>query len=919
MLSYITVGGDTPKNKLNILLLPHPTERAILVEAIADDILSTLDCAVWYGEADETEYPLDDMNLIVVPVTNLLLRDFSAVSTVVDDAKQSGVPVLPILVEAVSPIAYECVFANTQFIDKHSRTNPLGYYTLLENYFSNYKRNADLDEKIHASFDVKAFVSYRHKDRRLMHDLLRQIHDNPRLVDVAVWYDDKLTAGKDFNDEILASVRAADVFILAVTPSLLEKGNYIEKKEYPTAVKAGIPILPVMVEDTPLEPLYTMYPGLPEPCSLDMLEPRLRDLLGGRLDKDNDNDAEHLFYMGLAYFFGTGVEIDRVRAKELLIRADELGYYEAARWLAVMFVGSSDDATDPNGLLEYYERYCIACHKLYRDNPENTEVWLYFCMSARLYLSYITKNKLGDELNICSPYVKSCIEMFDKTQSVVAAEKFVEAMTVSYRYMLSTETMDSASQMLDALLSFTRSMWANGEDNSMQMYVSALVEASKFELEKGNKIAAEEHIFTALTVLEAASEYIPDTDRKFRELAVKAYNELCSLCLRLEDYASAASAAKKEAELYESLSLHNSQYNFRMLIYSLLQLSFECYFMSDQIEEAEMQLAYIRNFLDKNTSDDREVWLEQELTYLISSASVENKHKHYKAAEQIIKKAEALAKENESLVSEKLFFEIHQEYSYIYFCWGKQYLAEYHDAIILQNYRNMVIERGSEEDYKNFANALPTPSNALKFRSKKWEWQSYKALANEGTVKFYPDDSHLEKERDVHLGQLLRDGLAGTVCTVLLVLYIILDYHFAFLFKERLPLCLAMFVAWVYAGPTPIKLVLYGYYKAQRGREYSALWAFKFSGLVKKISVVLILLITVLTTAVSVVIFAFPAAVTLPEPVLFCVLIPLAFVHCTISLLNVTMEDERLRTFWRISRMKPLSEQPGYPNFGKYK
>lgn len=919
MLSYITVGGDTPKNKLNILLLPHPTERAILVEAIADDILSTLDCAVWYGEADETEYPLDDMNLIVVPVTNLLLRDFSAVSTVVDDAKQSGVPVLPILVEAVSPMAYECAFANTQFIDKHSRTNPLGYYTLLENYFSNYKRNADLDEKIHASFDVKAFVSYRHKDRRLMHDLLRQIHDNPRLVDVAVWYDDKLTAGKDFNDEILASVRAADVFILAVTPSLLEKGNYIEKKEYPTAVKAGIPILPVMVEDTPLEPLYTMYPGLPEPCSLDMLEPRLRDLLGGRLNRENDDDGEHLYYMGLAYLFGIGVEIDRERARDLLIRADGLGYYEAARWLAVMFIGSSDDATDPNGLLEYYERYCIACHKLYRDNPENTEVWLYFCMSARLYLSYITKNKLGDELNICSPYVKSCIEMFDKTQSVVAAEKFVEAMTVSYRYMLSTETMDSASQMLDALLSFTRSMWANGEDNSMQMYVSALIDASKFELQRGNVEKAEEYIVTALTVLEAESEHIPDTDRKFRQLAVNAYNELSSLCLHLQDYASAASACKKAAEIYEGLSIHNSQINYKDIIYTCRQLSFDCYCISEQLDDAREQLACIRAFLDKNKSADRKEQIERELSYLLSAAELERKFKNYKTAEQIVKRAEVLAKENEPLLSEDMFFEIHETYACIYSNWGKQYLAEYHDAIILQNYRNMVIERGSEDDYRRFANALPTPSKKLRFEKEKKQWQRYKELANKGTLNFYPDDSHLEKERDIHLDNLLREGVAGTVCAVLLAIYVILEYHFAFLFKERLLLYFVVFFAWTFSGPTPIKLVLYGYYKAQRKKEYSALWAFRFSGIVEAILLTTRIVIILFLIGSGIVLYSFPNATIWTEGLMFACGIPLAFVQCTINLLDKTMERERLRTFWRISRMKPLSEQPGYPNFGKYK
>ena len=910
MLSYITVGGDTPKNKLNILLLPHPTERAILVEAIADDILSTLDCAVWYGEADETEYPLDDMNLIVVPVTNLLLRDFSAVSTVVDDAKQCGVPVLPILVEDVSPMAYECVFANTQFIDKHSKTNPLGYYTLLENYFSNYKRNADLDEKIHASFDVKAFVSYRHKDRRLMHDLLRQIHDNPRLVDVAVWYDDKLTAGKDFNDEILTSVRAADVFILAVTPSLLEKGNYIEKKEYPTAVKAGIPILPVMVEDTPLELLYKLYPDLPEPCSLDMLEPRLRDLLGGRLDKDNDNDAEHLFYMGLAYLFGIGVEIDRVRAKELLIRADELGYYEAARWLAMMCFDTSIDSMPAESETEYCRRYCIACYKKYSDNPEDAGAWLSFCSAAQLYLSNITRNNIVDDLNIWAVYVDSCATMLEKKQNSITAEKAIEAASVTYRYMIANGMQDYAAKMLDSSLSIARVMWENGENGFTQMYVSALIDASKFELQRGNVEKAEEYIVTALTVLEAESEHIPDTDRKFRQLAVNAYNELSSLCICLQDYASAASACKKAAEIYEGLSIHNSQINYKDIIYACRQLSFDCYCISEQLDDAREQLACIRAFLDKNKSADRKEQIERELSYLVSAAELERKLKNYKTAEQIVKRAEVLAKENEHLLSEDMFFEIHETYACIYSNWGKQYLAEYHQAIILQNYRNMVIERGSEEDYKNFADALPTPSKKIGFWDQKKGWRRYKELAEKRTLNFYPDDSHLEDERDKHLGGLLLDGLTGAIVTVLLAVYIILDYQLGFLIKSPVLLWCMVFFGWMYAGPTPIKLVLYGYYKVQRKKQYSALWAFQFAGLINKILLISRILFFMVSIGVAIVLAVFPDAAFMREISILVLGIVLAIINQSIALLDQTMEHERLRTFWRISRLKPLSEQP---------
>ena len=911
MLSYVTVGGDTPKDKVNILILPHPAER-MLVGDIADDILAALDCAVWYNDGDDCDYGLDDMNLVVIPVTGRLLADFDAVRDVVFAARGRGIPILPILIEKVSMDEYQTVFASTQFIDKHLGINPIGYSTSLETYLASYKSNASFNESIHASFDVKAFVSYRHKDRPLMQELIRNIHDNPGLVDVAVWYDDKLTAGRDFNDEILTSVRAADVFILAVTPSLLEAGNYVERKEYPTAVEAGIPILPVMVADTPLSTLYEMYPGLPEPCSFDMIESRLRDLLGDRLDRANDNDGEHLFYMGLAYLFGTGVEIDRARARDLFIRADELGFYEALRWLAIMCFDTSIDSMPAESETEYCRRYCIACYKEYRNNTEDAEAWLSFCSAAQLYLSNITRNNIVDDLNIWAPYVDSCAIMLEKRQNSVTAEKIIEAAGVSYRYMIANGMQDHAAKMLESALSIARIMWENGEDGFTQMYVSTLIDASKFELQRGNKEAAEEYIFTALTVLEAASEYIPDTDRKFRELAVNTYHEVSSLCLRLEDYLYAARACIKLAELYEGLSEHNSLINYKDIIYSCRQLSFECYCLSEQPDDARIQLACIRSFLDENKSTDRAVWLQRELSYLTSSAELECMAKRYKAAEQMLKNAEALAKENEPLVAEDMFFEIHEMYTYVYFAWGKQYLAEYHQAIILQNYRNTVIERGSEEDYRNFADALPTPSNAFGVREEKKEWHRYKELANKGTLNFYPDDSHLERERDTHLASLLRDGIAGTVCTVLLALYIILDYHFAFLFKDRMLLWFVTFFAWLFAGPTPIKLVLYGYYRAQRGREYSALWAFRFSGLVKTASTTARIVLTVLSIGFMIVYYASPGAAILTDGLgaIYIIGLLLAFVQCTINLLDRAMEQERLRAFWRISRLKPLEEQP---------
>ena len=296
MLSYLTRGGDTPKGKLNILLLLHRLDREVFLNDLSFDVLSVLDAAVWYSDGKtETDYHLDEMNLVILPVSTAMISDFPSVRAVYDEALERQVPVLPILMDRIPTEEYGQLFGAVQYIDRFSTDLPITYMDSLRGYLSKYEKNTSLRERIAKELDANVFVSYRHKDREIMKSLIEMIHDDPRCRDIGVWYDDMLTAGNDFNNEILDSVRAADVFILAVTPALLESGNYVAVTEYPTAVSESIPVIPVMMVDTPMDMLCEMYPGLPEICEPEKIGERLSTLLGGKLDRENDTDADHLY------------------------------------------------------------------------------------------------------------------------------------------------------------------------------------------------------------------------------------------------------------------------------------------------------------------------------------------------------------------------------------------------------------------------------------------------------------------------------------------------------------------------------------------------------------------------------------------------------------------------------------------------
>ena len=86
-------------------------------------------------------------------------------------------------------------------------------------------------------FDATIFLSYRKKDRAYALELMKLIHDVPRAQGVRIWYDEFLSIGRDFNENIDNELKNCDLFALTVTPNTLEKGNYVLDTEIPNARK----------------------------------------------------------------------------------------------------------------------------------------------------------------------------------------------------------------------------------------------------------------------------------------------------------------------------------------------------------------------------------------------------------------------------------------------------------------------------------------------------------------------------------------------------------------------------------------------------------------------------------------------------------------------------------------------------------
>lgn len=94
---------------------------------------------------------------------------------------------------------------------------------------------------------------------------MRLIHKNKFCRDIAIWYDEFLKPGENFNDSIKEALQKSNLFVLAVTPNLVNETNYIMTTEYPMAQQEGKPILPVELVTTDHKELAEKYEGIPKP------------------------------------------------------------------------------------------------------------------------------------------------------------------------------------------------------------------------------------------------------------------------------------------------------------------------------------------------------------------------------------------------------------------------------------------------------------------------------------------------------------------------------------------------------------------------------------------------------------------------------------------------------------------------------
>lgn len=387
--SYKTRRNSTPRGKPRVYFTCHPKDFEQCFDKICKDIFKTHDCVIYYTDdmtvelsSSNSQTDLKWMNLFVIPITQrLLTQPNRAMDSDVRFAIENHISVLPIMMEAGLEEIY-CRpdrFGTLQFINPYSDDlSEISYNEKLKKYLDSVLISDAIAQRVRKAFDTYIFLSYRKKDRAYANELMRLIHKNPELRDVAIWFDEFLTPGESFKENIEKMLNSSDLFTLLVTPNLLEmpdgNPNFVMSEEYPAAKRAGKIILPSEMRPTDKQSLKSSFCGIPE-CVNARNDIEFRERLLCAIKDiavtESKDDPEHNYLIGLAYLEGIDVEVDIERGVELISSSAQCCLPEAMVKLHQMYMYGDKVSQDYWVALIWAEKlHNVLCNTKGNADPE---------------------------------------------------------------------------------------------------------------------------------------------------------------------------------------------------------------------------------------------------------------------------------------------------------------------------------------------------------------------------------------------------------------------------------------------------------------------------------------------------------------------------------------------------------------------
>ncbi|MCQ2386198.1 MAG: tetratricopeptide repeat protein, partial [Clostridia bacterium] len=384
-LAVKTKGGGSPQGKPRVYFCCHPGDFETYFDKVCEDILSLTDAAVYYTPDMTAKLPeqyketdLGRMNLFVVPVTfRLLNEDNRAMREDIAFAKKEHIAILPLMGESGLKVLYEQErnFGKRQYLNPFDRDeSAVGYREKLKKFLESVLIGGETAEKIRNAFDAYIFLSYRKKDRHHANRLMNRIHSDDRFRNIAIWYDEFLTPGENFETNIQKALDKSKLVTLLVTPNLVNETNYVQQKEYPAARKSGKPVLPAQMEPTDRGVLEKQYEEI-APC-VDVDDSSFQERFAKELQKASvtacRESPERTYYIGLAYLDGVDVEVNAEKGLGLLRASASAGCPAAMGKLRDMYSDGDRVPLDYRTAAAYAEQLAKYCEKQYGEESKET-------------------------------------------------------------------------------------------------------------------------------------------------------------------------------------------------------------------------------------------------------------------------------------------------------------------------------------------------------------------------------------------------------------------------------------------------------------------------------------------------------------------------------------------------------------------
>lgn len=462
-LLFITRGKVSPQGKPKVYFSCHPDDFEKYFPEITDELLSRQDCAIFYLKPDmmpdnmnEHELNLLEMNLFVVPVTSRLLKiENRAMDTEIPYALKKHIPILPIMKESVDIDIFNKKFGDLQYLDKYNiDPTAISYEEKMTRYLESIFTSHKLIERIKAAFDAYIFLSYRKKDRKYAQELMHIIHENPICRDIAIWYDEFLVPGENFNNAIQKALEKCDIFALTITPNVINEINYIIEHEYPMAVKMGKKIFPAEIIDTDHHKLNKLYQNIPKTVKTqdkENFQTSLIKILQEISVSEQKNDPKHNFFIGLAYLSGIDLEVNHERAVELISGSAEKGYIPAIEKLVAMYQNGEGVERNAEKAISYQQKLAEILKQKNISEPSIQNANEYTKSCTDLIQMYKNAGKV-EFLKHCEEYVNyyNEFESFAELYPDSEEERYIFYMAMVDAKIIIGELFETAKQYEDA-------------------------------------------------------------------------------------------------------------------------------------------------------------------------------------------------------------------------------------------------------------------------------------------------------------------------------------------------------------------------------------------------------------------------------------------------------------------------------------